>query len=379
MRRLIEVNLLGVMYGSRVAVGLMRPRGRGTIINVGSALSDRAVPLQSAYVASKHGIAGFTEALRLELQHEKTGIDVVLIQPSSINTPLFKWARSKLAVRPQPIPPVYQPSAVAEAIAHAAEEGGREIVVGGAGKLLTVGQWLSPSLVDRYLLQGGRGVRQQMTDAPDDRRDNLFEPSTGPGSATGDFGDGAQPDSVYTRVFELHPARQAAGCRAWPARRGRTRAAPRDVSGADPAPSHGFRRRVAVLGRHGSPGGSGRVDVSASRHGLIHQDARVVSTWRLTPRRPRARTRWEQSARERPLGRRPPRRAERGVLRTVQGFRRTPSSSGSSGASDRGWRNCLTLSNRVAGRGRDPASSRARRRLCRQPPDRPAQPGRRGA
>ena len=211
MRRLIEVNLLGVMYGSRVAVGLMRPRGRGTIINVGSALSDRAVPLQSAYVASKHGIAGFTEALRLELQHEKTGIDVVLIQPSSTNTPLFTWARSKLAVRPQPIPPVYQPSAVAEAIAHAAEEGGREIVVGGAGKLLTVGQWLSPSLVDRYLLQGGRGVRQQMTDAPDDRRDNLFEASTGPGSATGDFGDGAQPDSVYTRVFELHPARKRLG------------------------------------------------------------------------------------------------------------------------------------------------------------------------
>jgi len=211
MRRLIEVNLLGVMYGSRVAVGLMRAQGRGTIINVGSALSDRAVPLQSAYVASKHGIAGFSEALRLELQHEKAGIDVVLIQPSSINTPLFRWARSKLAVRPQPIPPVYQPSAVAEAIAHAAEEGGREIVVGGAGKLLTIGQWLSPSLVDRYLLQGGRGIRQQLTHAPDDRRDNLFEPSTGPGSATGDFGDGARQDSIYTRVFELHPVRKRLG------------------------------------------------------------------------------------------------------------------------------------------------------------------------
>jgi short-subunit dehydrogenase len=211
MRRLIEVNLLGVMYGSRVAVRLMRPQGRGTIINVGSALSDRAVPLQSAYVASKHGIAGFTEALRLELQHEKTGIDVVLIQPSSINTPLFRWARSKLTVRPQPIPPVYQPSAVAQVIAHAAEEGGREIVVGGAGKLLTIAQSLSPSLVDRYLLQSGRGVRQQMTDLPDDRRDNLFEPSTGPGSATGDFGEGAQPTSVYTRVFELHPLRKRLG------------------------------------------------------------------------------------------------------------------------------------------------------------------------
>jgi short-subunit dehydrogenase len=204
MRRLIEVNLLGVMYGSRVAVQLMRPRGRGTIINVGSVLSDRAVQLQSAYSASKHGIAGFSEALRLELQQD-SGIDVVLIQPSSINTPFFTWARSRFGVKPQPIPPVYEPSAVAEVIAHAAEHGGREIVVGGAGKLLSLGQWLSPSLVDRYLLQGGRGFRQQLTDKPDDRIDNLFEPSVGAGRTTGDFEGPTRPDSMYTRVFELHP------------------------------------------------------------------------------------------------------------------------------------------------------------------------------
>jgi short-subunit dehydrogenase len=204
MRRLIEVNLLGVMYGSRVAVQLMRPRVRGTIINVGSVLSDRAVQLQSAYSASKHGIAGFSEALRLELQQD-SGIDVVLIQPSSINTPFFTWARSRFGVKPQPIPPVYEPSAVAEVIAHAAEHGGREIVVGGAGKLLSLGQWLSPSLVDRYLLQGGRGFRQQLTDKPDDRIDNLFEPSVGAGRTTGDFEGPTRPDSMYTRVFELHP------------------------------------------------------------------------------------------------------------------------------------------------------------------------------
>lgn len=205
LRRLVEVNLLGVMYGSRIAVHLMRPTASGTIVNVGSALSDRAVPLQAAYVASKHGVAGFSEALRLELMHASAGIEVVLIQPSSINTPFFTWARSRIGVKPQPIPPVYQPGAVAEAIAHAAEHGGREIVVGGAGKLLTLGQWLSPSLVDRYLLQGGRGVSQQMTDQPDDRRDNLFEPSSGPGSATGEFGVGARPTSVYTRLFEFNP------------------------------------------------------------------------------------------------------------------------------------------------------------------------------
>ena len=205
MRRLIEVNLLGVMYGSRVALRLMKPQGSGMIINVGSALSDRAVPLQSAYSAAKHGIAGFSEALRLELERNDSGIGVVLIQPSSINTPFFSWARSKVGRQPQPIPPVYEPSVVAEAIAHAAEHGGRDIVVGGAGKLLTLGQWLSPSLVDRYLLQDDRGAATQVTDRPDDGRDNLFEPSTGPGRSRGDFGEGAKPNSLYTRVFELRP------------------------------------------------------------------------------------------------------------------------------------------------------------------------------
>jgi short-subunit dehydrogenase len=211
MRRLIEVNLLGVMYGSRVAVQLMRPRGGGTIVNVGSVLSDRAVQLQSAYSASKHAVAGFSEALRLELQQDDAGIDVVLIQPSSINTPFFTWARSRFGVKPQPIPPVYEPSAVAEVIAHAAEHGGREIVVGGAGKLLSIGQWLSPTLVDRYLLQGRRGFKQQLTDKPDDRIDNLFEPSVGAGSTTGDFEGSTRPDSIYTRVFELHPVLKRLG------------------------------------------------------------------------------------------------------------------------------------------------------------------------
>src|SRR4029453_1646088 len=133
------------------------------------------------------GIAGFSEALRLELAHEGTGIEVVLIQPSSTNTPLFNWARAKLGAQPMPVPPVYQPAAVAMAICHAAEHGGREIVVGGWGKLLTMAQWLSPSLLDRYMLQGNRAFRQQRTRRPDDRRDNLFEPSTGPGSTTGEF------------------------------------------------------------------------------------------------------------------------------------------------------------------------------------------------
>ena len=180
-------------------------------MNVGSALSERAVPLQSAYVATKHAVAGFaSEALRLELAHDEAGIDVVLILPSSTNTPLFAWARSKLGVQPMPIPPVYEPGAVAEAICHAAEHGGREIVVGGWGKLLTLAQRVSPSLLDRYMLQGGRAFREQQTQRADDRRDNLFEASTGEGATTGDFGDGAKPSSVYTELFELHPMRKRA-------------------------------------------------------------------------------------------------------------------------------------------------------------------------
>jgi short-subunit dehydrogenase len=210
MERVAQVNLLGVMYGSRAAIPHVRRAGGGTIVNVGSALSDRAVPLQAAYVASKHGVAGFTEALRLEMAQDGSGIDVVLIMPSSMNTPLFRFARSKLGVQPMPVPPVYDPRVVAESIVHAAEHGGREIVVGGWGKALTVAQWLSPSLLDRYMLHGARAWRQQATRRAEDARENLFEPSAGPGSVTGDFGKDAKPTSLYTTLFELHPYRKRA-------------------------------------------------------------------------------------------------------------------------------------------------------------------------
>lgn len=214
MERLVNVNLLGQMFGCKVAVAHMKPNRQGVIVNVGSALSERAVPLQSAYVATKHAVRGFSEALRMELQHEGTGVEVVVILPSSINTPLFSWARSKLGVQPMPVPPVYEPRVVAQAICHAAEHGGREIVAGGWGKLLLAAQTLSPTLLDRYMLQGSRSYRQQMTDEPQDRRDNLFHPSSGPGSTTGEFGTGSKSTSLYTSVFELHPNRKRAAAAA---------------------------------------------------------------------------------------------------------------------------------------------------------------------
>ena len=205
--RIIKVDLLGMIYGVKAALPILKQQDQGTIVNVASGLSDRAVPLQSAYCAAKHGIKGFTEALRIELEQAKSNVNVTLIQPSSINTPFFNHARSKIGVQPQPIPPVYEPSAAAEAILYAAEHPIRNVHVGAAGKMLSVMQRVSPALVDRYMLMGGQAFKSQKTDKPDDRRDNMFTPSTGTGSSTGDFGKLSQSTSVYTRVLGLHPNR----------------------------------------------------------------------------------------------------------------------------------------------------------------------------
>jgi hypothetical protein len=138
----------------------------------------------------------------LRRQGSGTIVNVVLVEPSSTNTPLFDHARTRVGRRPRPIPPVYQPSAVAEAIVSAGERPVRKVVVGGAGKLLTLGQRIDPRLVDLYMLLGDRMVKDQRTDEPPEGRDNLFEPVEGPGATTGRFGDGARRSSLYTRHVE---------------------------------------------------------------------------------------------------------------------------------------------------------------------------------
>jgi NAD(P)-dependent dehydrogenase (short-subunit alcohol dehydrogenase family) len=213
--RLIHVNLLGQIYGMKAAVPLLKRNNGGSIINVASALAERSAPLQAAYCASKHGIRGFSESLRLELARDGSNITVTVIEPSSMNTPLFSHARSKMGVRPQPIPPFYEPRTVAEAILFAAEHPQRSVVVGGAGKLLTVMQRLSPALVDRYMLQGERAFKQQKTDTPDAGQDNLFTPMPGTGSTTGDFGQTSKSVSAYTRGLGLHPNRERAAIAAF--------------------------------------------------------------------------------------------------------------------------------------------------------------------
>lgn len=207
IERVLAVDLLGPIYGTKTALELMKPVGTGVIITVASALGRRAIPLQAAYCAAKHGILGFDEALRLELQETDPGIRLVDVLPSSINTPFFAHARSKVGLAPRPYPPVYEPQVVAQAIVAAADNPVRTVYAGGAGRALDVAQRISPRLVDWYLQGPGKAVELQLTPTLADERDNLEQPSTGRGSARGDFDAEAAPTSRYTQVLGLHPTR----------------------------------------------------------------------------------------------------------------------------------------------------------------------------
>jgi short-subunit dehydrogenase len=204
IRRIIDVDLLGPIYGCKAVIPYMKRSGGGTIINIGSGLSERSVPLQGIYVTAKHGLKGFTEALRLELQHDRSNINLTLILPSSINTPFFDHARSRTGQQPAPIPPIYDPRTVARAIVFAAKHPRREIFVGASGKLISMLENISPGLLDRYMVRGGRAFKQQLTGTTNGRHDNLFNP-TGPNDSRGRFGSKAHSTSFYTRVFEFHP------------------------------------------------------------------------------------------------------------------------------------------------------------------------------
>ena len=163
-----------------------RERRRGIIINVASALADRSVPLLGIYSTAKAGVKAFTDALRLELKAAKSGIDVVCVLPSSMNTPFYRWGRSQIGVRPHPISVIYPPQKVAQAIVRAVERPRRDVYVGSVGKLLSLGQRLSPRLIDWYLLKRGYIFRQQLTATPDSGESNLYS-SPEETSIEGDF------------------------------------------------------------------------------------------------------------------------------------------------------------------------------------------------
>jgi NAD(P)-dependent dehydrogenase (short-subunit alcohol dehydrogenase family) len=208
-RRATEVTYLGYVHGTRAALDRMLPRDRGAIVQVGSALAYRGIPLQSAYCGAKHAIQGFTESLRCELLHQGSGVAVTMVQLPAVNSPQFGWVRSRLRRRAQPVPPIYQPELAAKAVLHAADHPKRrEYWVGGSTAATLVANAIAPGLLDRYLAR--TGFTSQQTPQPHDPSDrgNLFEPidsSTGPDEgAHGDFDDRAHHRSVQLWASQHH-------------------------------------------------------------------------------------------------------------------------------------------------------------------------------
>ncbi|HEX9918078.1 MAG TPA: SDR family oxidoreductase [Pyrinomonadaceae bacterium] len=208
IERIVAVNLLGTIYGIKAALPHLRRAGGGAIVNVGSVLSDRAVPLQSTYCATKHAVKGFTEAVRMELEHERAGIHLTLIKPAVINTPYYNHARSRMTVEPRAMFPVYEPDLVAEAILYAAAHPVRDIVVGDGGKVLTLLQRVSPSLLDRLMLANGAAFKLQQRDEPARPGDNLFTPMDEAGAIRGEYTHRSTAFSPFTRHLEPYPNRK---------------------------------------------------------------------------------------------------------------------------------------------------------------------------
>jgi NAD(P)-dependent dehydrogenase (short-subunit alcohol dehydrogenase family) len=203
-RQVIEVNLIGQAFGAMAALPYLKQAGGGALIHIGSVESKRGLPLHSAYSASKHGMIGFLDALRVELMHDQIPISVTTILPAGINTPFFDKSRTRLGVKPRPSPPVYEPGLVADAILYAAEHPAREIYVGGAGRSLAFLHRLAPRLLDQLLSRFG--IRAQKTDIPktDQAPNNLFEHVEGLDQVQGSFNREARSMSLYTGM-RTHP------------------------------------------------------------------------------------------------------------------------------------------------------------------------------
>ena len=194
IRRVTDVTYLGTVNGTLAALKWMLPRDSGVIVQVGSALAYRSIPLQAAYCGAKHAVAGFTDSLRSELLHDKSNIRVSMVQLPALNTPQFEWSRSKMPRRAQPVPPIFQPELAARAICDQIERPGREVFLGAPTIAAIQLQKLFPGLLDRYLAAGGYDA--QMTDEPADtsRPDNLFEPVEVDAGALGRFDEQAIDD-----------------------------------------------------------------------------------------------------------------------------------------------------------------------------------------
>jgi NAD(P)-dependent dehydrogenase (short-subunit alcohol dehydrogenase family) len=184
-RRVTEVTYLGYVYATMAALARMRPRNRGTIVQVGSALAYRGIPLQTAYCGAKHAIQGFNEALRCELLHDKSNIRTTMVQMPAVNTPQFSWVLSRLPRQAQPVPPIYQPEVAARGVLHAAAHPERrEYWVGASTAKTLIANALVPGLLDRYLARTGYKSQQTDQERDPDQPANLWEPA----DAARDFG-----------------------------------------------------------------------------------------------------------------------------------------------------------------------------------------------
>jgi NAD(P)-dependent dehydrogenase (short-subunit alcohol dehydrogenase family) len=197
IRRVTETTYLGTVYGTLTALRRMLPRDRGVIVQVGSALAYRAIPLQAAYCGAKHAVQGFTESLRSELLHDGTGVKVTMVQLPALNTPHFDVVKSRLPRHPQPVPPIYQPELAAEAIVWAADNPDRrEVWVGGSTLKTLLADKVAPGLLDRYLARVGYDAQQSKEAVGSERPSNLWEPLPGDRGAHGRFEDEARETSL---------------------------------------------------------------------------------------------------------------------------------------------------------------------------------------
>lgn len=212
--RTTEVSYLGYVYGTRAALSRMRTRDQGAIVQVGSALAYRGIPLQSAYCGAKHAIQGFTESLRVELLHEKSNVHVTMVQMPAVNTPQFGWVLSRLPKKAQPVAPIYQPEIAARAVEYAADHPKRrEYWVGGSTALTLAANAIAPGILDRYLARTGFKGQQTGEPRPADQPANLWHPAdqrTDEG-AHGDFDDRSTPRSLQLWASQHHGVLAAAG------------------------------------------------------------------------------------------------------------------------------------------------------------------------
>ncbi len=199
-RRVTDVCYHGYVHGTLMALRRMVPRNRGTIVQVGSALAYRGIPLQSAYCGAKHAIRGFTDSLRAELLHEGSKVRLTMVQLPGINTPQFEWSKCSLPGEPRPVAPVFQPEIAADAIVYAATHAPRELNVGLSTNLVIAGQKLAPGLGDRYLAHTAFNGQLRDTPRGPGRQDNLWQPLDGDFGARGPFSDEAHQCSIQWNV-----------------------------------------------------------------------------------------------------------------------------------------------------------------------------------